>query len=327
MNIIEKLNLPPYEPFEFEEAHAFNFWRDYYGALEIVKKYCSLKPETRFRDFCLYHGVFPPGYNTLSILTNKLFDKNKIYFVTDNDQKRILIENGYTKTFCIGLPIIYAPIPKVNRIKGSILIMPSHSLVGCITYNEGKRGEFLDEILKNNNIDSKNILACLHSNDVKNGFWVDELKERGISFIEGAKTNDKNAYHRQVALFSQFEYMITNDFGSHVAYALYLGVKVVLKDFPVELKALYDLVEERVTPETGLTFEDLENLKKVTLKDLYTDISDAKPHVELGSYFLGFEHKVSPSKMKRLLGISFYGKVYWSVQEIKDKIYRFLKKS
>lgn len=322
MNIVEKLNLPPFEPFDFEEAHAFNLWRDYYGALEIVKEYCNLKPNTKFRDFSWYHGVFPPGYNTLSILTNNLFDKNKVYFVTDNEQKEVLINNGYTKTFCIGLPIIYTSVPKVERIKDSLLIMPSHSLVGCETYNVDKRGEFLDEILANNNFNSNNILACLHSNDVKNKFWVHELHERGIAFIEGAKNNDKNAYKRQVALFSQFEYMITNDFGSHVMYALYLGVKVVILNFPIELKSLEEEVNQRIFPETGLTFKDLETLKKEKLLSLFTNLSEAKQNFEIGNYYVGLDHKVSPSKLKKLFGISFYGKVFWLFQKFKDSFYK-----
>ena len=325
MNIIDKLNLPPFEPFEFEDAHAFNFWRDYYGALEIVKEYCSLKPDTKFRNFSWYHGAFPPGYNTLSILTNNLYDKNKIYFVTDKEQEQILKRNGYTKTFCIGLPIIYTKVPKVERIKNSLLIMPSHSLVGCKTYNEDKRGEFLDEILVNNDFKSDNILACLHSNDIKNGFWIKELKSRDISYIEGAKTNDKNAYHRQVSLFSQFEFMVTNDFGSHVMYALYLGVKVVIRDFPVELKALYDLVEERVTPESGMNYFQLEELKKEKLSVLFTDINNATYHNEIGMSYVGYNNKITPAKMKKLFGISFFGKIFWLFQDFKDKLYSLKK--
>ncbi len=323
MNIIEKLNLPPFEPFEFEEAHAYNYWRDYYGALEIIKEYCGLKPNTKFKDFSWYHGAFPPGYNTLSILTNNLFDKNKIYFVTDNEQKEVLVKNGYTKTYCIGLPIIYVPIQKVERIKDSLLIMPSHSLVGCETYNVDKRGEFLDEILAKNNFKSNNILACLHSNDVKNNFWVNELKERGISFVEGAKNNDKNAYKRQVVLFSQFEYMITNDFGSHVMYALYLGVKVAILNFPIHLKSLDHEVNERIFPETGMTANDLEKLKNAKFACLYTDINNSKNYQEIGNYYVGLKHKISPDELKKLFGFSLHGKIFWMIHKIRDRFYEF----
>jgi hypothetical protein len=323
MNIVEKLNLPPFEPIEYEEAHAFNYWRDYYGALDIVKEYCGLKSTTKVRNFSWYHGVFPPGYNTLSILTNNLYDKNKVYFVTDNEQKEVLVKNGYIKTFCIGLPIIYTPIPKVNRIKDSLLIMPSHSLVGCETYNIDQRGLFIDEIIKSNQFQVYNILACLHSNDIKNNFWVNELNERRIAYIEGAKNNDKNAYKRQVALFSQFEYMITNDFGSHVMYALYLGVKVAILNFPIELKALEEEVNQRIFPETGMSFEDLETLKKEKLISLFTNLTEAKQNFEIGNYYVGLEHKKSPSELKKLFGFSFYGKIFWMFQKIKDILYVF----
>jgi hypothetical protein len=321
MNIIEKLNLPPFEPFDFEDAHAFNFWRDYYGALEIIKEYCSLNPKTTFRNFSWYHGTFPPGYNTLSILTNNLFDKNKIYFVTDKEQEQILKSNGYTKTFCIGLPIIYVKVPKVERIKDSLLIMPSHSLVGGITDNSINKGEFLDNIIDVQKFDRTKILACLHSNDIKNSFWINELKERGISYIEGAKINDKNAYHRQVSLFSQFEYMVTNDFGSHILYALFFGVKVSILDFPIEYKDIEDEVKERIMPEIGYSLKDLENLKKEKFKALYTDIKNAKQNIALGESYLGFKHKKSADEMRKLFAISFRGKVFWFLLGLRDKIH------
>jgi hypothetical protein len=109
-----------------------------------------------------------------------------------------------------------------------------------------------------------------------------------------------------------YETVFTNDFGSHVAYALFFGCKVSISDLSISLDLLYDGTWNR-NPDSINHFysEDFLNLKELYLKKFYVNPFDAVSDVELGKELVGYYYKVSPFKMRVLFGWSLLGKVFW----------------
>ncbi len=143
-------------------------------------------------------------------------------FVARKDQEEALRRFGYTKAVAIGHPIIYVPIPAVERLKNSLLVMPVHSI--DTTEHQWDFDEYAEAILK---ISARfdRVVVCVSPSCFEKGYWVDAFRKRGFPVIAGANFRDKNAYSRMAALFRRFEFTTTNGFGSHLAYSQYFGSK------------------------------------------------------------------------------------------------------
>lgn len=322
LKIIDLIKLPEVVEFEHDLLNPYNGWRDYYGALKIAAEYCNTE-FISLKNFVWYHGVINPWFsNSASYLTYNLKNKNQIYFVTSEQQYQTLKKSGYIHTYKIGLPVIYVPKLALERIPNSLLIMPSHTLVGNTIFNPETMDAFLDKVLHNSKFSSNSILACLHKNDIENNHWIPNLQKRGIMYIQGAANNDQNALLRQSMLFSQFETMVTNDFGSHVAYALFFGVKVSIQDFELKINHEIDGTFNNDIKGTTFLYSSTKSEKRIYLKQFYQTVDNAVADLSLGKYLVGYEHKLTPFKMRLLFGVSTIGKLYWTFKNYKDLLYK-----
>jgi hypothetical protein len=303
-------NIPKVIEFDLKKNSSDFGWSDYYGANFVASNYCGIKEKTNV--FFWHHGLVSP-WESLSFnhVVFNLKNKRLNYFVSSKSQCEILKKNGFVNVKAIGLPIVYVNKPQVKRIPNSLLIMPSHSLVGQMINNKQAMQTFVKTVEKYKSYFSK-IGVCLHKNDFENNYWVDEFKKIGLEIYLGAQNNDKNTYYRQSFYYSMYETVFTNDFGSHVAYALFFGCKVSISDLSISLDLLYDGTWNR-NPDSINHFysEDFLNLKELYLKKFYVNPFDAVSDVELGKELVGYYYKVSPFKMRVLFGWSLLGKVFW----------------
>jgi hypothetical protein len=268
MNIL----LPTYK--EFKPKNPFG--SDQYGA----------KPPIAMAFW--HHGVYLPCHNVNpKILT--LGHSNKIlYYVARKDQEQYLQDNGY-KAKAIGMPICYVKDDQeYKRIPNSLLVMPMHTIAG-VRMDTSQCLNWLKLIA----IYAKQydyMLVSLHSGDVANCYWINELMKLGIKYIIGANPRDENSLKRQSALFQQFETVVTNGYGSHCVYALYFGCKlhVMGKEIKPTMKAIQrvdtawqddQVATDYINSQTGVN-EFLNEFRK-----------QPTANKELGRYLVGYSEK------------------------------------
>jgi hypothetical protein len=326
-----QLTLPQVKIFEQDPQNYLYGWSDQYGALCVASMYCkyNIKLSNPIDYFVWHHGCHGPWESIHpGLITYNLKNKNLRYFVASKEQEIFLKENGYKNAKAIGLPIVYVERPKLNRIPESLLIMPSHSLLSDYKKDKVEYNKYIEDISKYI-VKYKHVYACLHHNCIANNMWVEEFNALGVHIIEGARTDDKNAYLRQAYIFSQFENMTTNSWGSHVAYALHFGVKVsiyghvvkrtieeILKDgtWSRDPKTAYILYDKKVNIERNQSLMRFMNPPDQCVED-----------VPYGNTLVGFENKLSPEDLKSLITGTFNYKFKYYKLRLINNLYRAYK--
>ena len=215
---IEDLQLPGTNFQKFNEAYGDSF---------IAAKYCGFNKTPKPTDGEWQHGWIIPernihpefviGSDGLSITR-----KNKKYFVARKDQEEYLFKQGFTNVKAIGLPIVYIKKPEITRTKGSLLVMPVHSLSDTTeTWDDEEYASYIQSISTH----FTKVVICLHRSCINKGNWIKAFTNKRFNIVLGADPNDSNSYDRLALLFSHFEFITTNEFGSHLAYGAYFGAK------------------------------------------------------------------------------------------------------
>lgn len=222
-----EIQLPPHALFQQFCRHE-NGWSDHYGAVQVAAAYAGIACPTHYRLNGIWqHGVFGPWNDVApdSLCYNVAEARKRPVFVARPDQAELLKRQGYSAVRAIGMPIVYTPAPTVSRSPGSLLVVPTHTLVGDAFTDRAPFENYADEIVGIAH-HFRQVVICVHPNCQKNGLWVDEFSRRGFKIVYGTLTNDAHALSRMRMMFAQFESVTTNGWGSHVAYALAFGAKV-----------------------------------------------------------------------------------------------------
>ena len=191
-----------------------------YGAYQVAASYCgfSVPPRAFLGEW--QHGWAPPemNFHPEAVTANDGLSLHRrsthSYLVAREDQEHYLKQEGYASVHSVGLPIIYQRSQEVERLPGSLLVMPVHSL--DYTTHDWNFEQFAREIHTIRNRFSS-VVACVSPSCFRRGYWVEAFQERGIPLISGADYFDANSYQRLVRLFGRFDFMTTNGFGSHIA--------------------------------------------------------------------------------------------------------------
>ena len=282
-------------------------YTDTYGALKLIENYCgkSLPLKRPIDWFYWTHGCHGPWRMVdPALLTGNLQDKSLKYLVESKEQENYLKEYGYKNVFAVGLPILYVKEINVKRIPKSLLIMPSHTLQGNKKLDQEAYDNyinFLKPYLKHFDC----VKACLHQGCITNNMWVAEFTALGIDIIEGANPEDENALLRQKYLFKQFDYVTTNNWGSHVAYALFFGCKLSIAGPYTEMPKKEYLKQHQwaENPELIdlLLGKEMNDYKLKVLKNTYIAPQKAQTDVELGKRLVGYDSKKTPEELIKIL--------------------------
>ena len=292
--------LPPPREFAlrtWEEAHG----GDYYGALQVAAEYCGFSTVPQHFPGVWQHGMIPPWHQFRPEIVVFNATRSQRCFVARRDEAEFLRAGGYPRADAIGLPLIYTRHSGLDRIPGSLLVMPTHTLASDVLLPSCN--QYVEEIASIAGRFSR-VVACVSAYCISKNHWVPEFAERGIPIVQGAGDSDANSLKRIRALFDSFEYVTTDNYGSHVFYALYCGAKVsiwgtgikasrenVLRDggwnpYP-------DAVDKLFSPET-------ERNAEVYLAPLRVDPWKAVQNIELGEEMLGGDNRLSPKQMRAL---------------------------
>jgi len=201
---------------------------DPYGATRVAAAYCGYQGQPHI-NAVWQHGCLPPWMDDgpYSFPTDHVSIKSRWFpvFVARQAEALLLANAGYRRVKAISSPFLYLPDVGVERRPGSLLVVPVHSLVGVGFAELAAMDAYADYIASIRKSFST-VVASVHSGCLSNGYWTRQFDERGIAWVMGANAADYNALLRMKMLFSQFEYVTTNGFGSHVAYALISGAKL-----------------------------------------------------------------------------------------------------
>lgn len=284
-----------------------NGWSDQYGAIHVAAAYAGMRLAEQYSVRGIWqHGCSGPWTDfSPGLLCNNTPKATKLpVFVARKDQEELLRAAGYSRARAIGLPFVYAPEPTSPRIPGSLLVVPTHTLIGTKFADRSAFDQYADEI-KALAGHFRRVTVCVHPCCRENGYWVDEFSSRGFEIVYGAQNTDLNALLRMRQLFTQFESVTTNGWGSHIPYALASGARVsIYGAMPVrdETDYLQDATwaADPQALKTALSTEiDLRCRKFLTA--FYVAPPEGIPEVELGRWLIGADLRLTPDEMAETL--------------------------
>jgi FkbM family methyltransferase len=280
-----------------------------YGAICLAADYCGLDRSTPTRKKLIWKHGWQPDYLTtvdpICTATESVDDPQSTrILVARQIEANYLISNGFPLARAVGLPICYSTEPEksLERRSNTLLVVPVHSL--DMTSHHWKFDEYVEQIASvRNRFDE--VIACVHPSCIRNGYWINEFKSKGIECISGADTRDINALNRMRWLFSQFEFVTTNGITSSIVYASAFGAKVSI--FGPHCRVSVDDVEDLqfYHENPGLAEKVMpyfsEEIVRSHLSDFYTHPADAISREAWGRNQIGMNNVVSPSELKSLI--------------------------
>ncbi|MBK1719498.1 TylF/MycF/NovP-related O-methyltransferase [Thiocystis violacea] len=271
---------------------------DYYGASWEIADALSIRAPLPSRA-AWSHGV------TSRAALEKTARRNQCNLVFTESDARFLRMRGFPAQ-AVGAPFLYARNQQnPTRIPGSLLILPAHTTTHS-TLDE-TASTLPQEVLELSRKASLT-LACISGMCVEKGLWTSSFERIGIPWITGAWIFDRHALRRMRILFQLFDYLATNQTGSHLAYAAACGCRIFFTEDLLLLKRA-DYRQEPLYvqhPELleGLP-EDLDTFRSI-IQRVYptftTGMDGASEQIEWGKSTLGDAFKRPASEMALLLG-------------------------
>lgn len=301
-----------------------------YGLNEVISRYCK-QPYSRMLDSPLpgvwQHGWVPQHWqkDPRMVYQSRVLDLDSQIYVAREDEEKYLIREGFINTRAIGLPLIYIDKKDYIRRPNSLLVMPMHSLDSVERKSDFKSYR---ESLRKIVIDFDEVVACIHPSCIKHGYWLDIFRDLDVPCVTGAGATDANALERMGALMQQFEYVTSNGFGSHLAYASYFGAK----------PSLYgDIIEPKIGDYTNSRYykkqpELLDIVLKINtgktlreeMPDLFKHPAESEIPMQWGKCAVGADNKLDSEELMRLLEYNMSKRIKRSVstcpQKLKSKI-------
>lgn len=301
-----QVQLPDNQPFKLAGHHE-NAWSDHYGALQVAHAYAGVPLPVHYTVAGVWqHGCFGPWhhYSPHVLVYNAPGALDRPAFVARQDEADFMRAHGYGAVQAIGLPIVYVPEPQLPRIPRSLLVVPTHTLTGD-TYIDRTPFEEYARSIKELAPHFDQITVCIHPNCRRNGLWVQEFAAPGIEIVYGAETSDAHALLRMRMLFAQFESVTTNDWGSHVAYALAFGCKVSIAGQPIEGDPAVRARDEMWKNEPAMMVTAFSPAvvaaRRECLQKYHVAPLDAVADIEFGRWFIGCDRRLTPAAMKEAL--------------------------
>lgn len=288
------------------EQGARTGWSYHYGAVETACSYAGVHIPADAFDAIWAHGCFPPWlkYSAGTLCYASPVWKKIPILAWRKDLADRMTAEGARNVILTGAPVLYSDNQARRRIPRSLLVMPTHTLQGQEISDRAALQQYADEIAAIAHHFST-VAVCVNAGCRMNGLWHREFGVHSIPVIDGADPGDRNALARMKSLFSGFESMTTNGWGSHVAYALAFGCRVSIFGNALSMSRQQYLKDRTWQLAPGdldiLLAAQSEGLDKKHLAEFCRDPVDGRANVEMGRFLIGADHQLSPHKMKELL--------------------------
>lgn len=294
-----------------------------YSAEKILQSYCDLERPPVIPAYWI-HGWHPHAHarHPAIVATHKRLGeaigqdtaqrievekKSVVQWVARLDEAELLNQHGYENVDVVGLPFAYLSDHVEVRHAGSLLVMPPHGYQKGLTQERLER-DYVDYISSISGRFSR-VVALIAAGDHWSGIWSHAFKRLDIDVLIGADPSDPQTLTRLKRIFSSFEFMTTNGFGSHIAYAASCGAKVSIAGpqpsvHPASIESsqvwqiypeLRDLLAQISLPES----------LREPYPFLFVEPWNAKDVTAWARHEIGRQHRLSPSDMKALLEYRF----------------------
>ncbi len=192
---------------------------DYYGAAWLIAQ--ELGRSYIPRSFSKWsHGAF---YYVPKKLKWQLEKETKNVLVANLDIKLFLESSGIKNVYAVGLPILYTKEYKIERRSNSLLLMPIH---GLSYVNVMPNYEELIPHAKAAIKDGMFVCFCIYQDvALRNPAIIEELDREKIPWFFGASVSDCYSLQRMRNIFSYFEFVGSDGYGSHWWYSQLYGAK------------------------------------------------------------------------------------------------------
>jgi len=285
-------------------GEAWNGWSAHYGAVDVAGAYAGVS--VRAGDFRGYwqHGVNMPFEVDVGekIVPKDVADLRR-YLVARYDEAVVLRRYGKPAE-AVGVPFVYLDTVPVSRIRKSLLVVPTHTLAGQTVMDRSGFERYADEVLQYAARFEK-VAVCVHAACLRNDLWVREFSERGVEVLLGADHCDANSLVRVKTLFSTFEHVTSNGWGSHIAYALSCGANVSIFGTCPRYSASEMWLDSGFQGKSRelefLCSEEYVRRSHEFCREFLGVPGDGRINVELGRYLTGAENRLSRDAMKQLL--------------------------
>jgi hypothetical protein len=283
---------------------------DYYGASHNIARGLGLTkiPYTRAS---WHHGWYKYPLCETELIVNEdcvvCCKVNEVpNLVATKDIEHFLRGKGFPHAIAVGDPLLYTQQTTVERIPGSLLIIPEHSIKETNVNIECNRKPPLPDTIASLKSKFSTVVACIGGFCVSRNNYGNTFEGIGIPWILGAWLYDSFALQRIRNLFSQFEYIATDSIGSHIPYAGYCGCKLIYygkgrnltkKDFsetPIYIKypKLIDIVIHE---------QKLETIQK-RFPILFSNDTKSEALKTWSMEVLGAKHQITPNEIAELIG-------------------------
>ena len=204
---------------------------DRYGFSWVLAQRCGLRKP--LRSFCSWvHGWiwYEPTADNLGF---QGLGRAQRLVVRAENERLALAQEGFCNVIVGGLPFAYIPRQEEPRFPNSLLAIPPHSSEAETTFFKNY-SSYVDYLLSlKNQFDQ--VAICIHYLD--KGKEVDlYARAHGLDIIYGARPDDANSLIRTRAILERFEYVTSNNIGSHFAYALSAGCKFSFDNYFYDYK-------------------------------------------------------------------------------------------
>lgn len=296
-SLLEQVRLPPYRriPLGYEPT--------YYGAAANIARQLELSNATPRHCYVWSHGCRLLEAEDVRYYI-RFPELSGNVLVARQAEARFLSNNGIHKVHAVGLPICYTKGGAVSREEGSLLVMPPHATFHSKSSNNVL--EYVDYIIGIRHR-FKRIVCCFSRQCLQAKSLRALFQQHGIPVVCGSAIDDANSLPRTRRLFEAFDYVTTNSFGSHLAYAMAFGAKVSVAG-PMHQLSTEDVANEPFYVENpDLNDPDYrmsrQQIIEKTFAALRVDPWDAREHVEWGRHLIGAENVRSPREIGKLLGL------------------------
>jgi len=277
-----------------------------YGDNYVAAAYCGFQTTPFHADGEWQHGVILSEANcepNMVIGSDGLSHTrlNKRYFVARSDQEVYLRGCGFTNVHVVGLPVIYVSAPQVKRQRGTLLVMPTHSLPELPSIGGEER---YVSFISNYKRFFHKIVVCLHRTCFDKTEWRSRFESQNIQVLRGADPDDKYSYFKLAELFSKVDFMTTNGFGSHVPYAAYFGCKVSIcgPEQAYDGAQFSNVPLYKNNPPLLKLREKVANEIRQNYRFLYVDPENGSEQSIWAAEVLGSNNRKVPSELRKLFG-------------------------
>jgi hypothetical protein len=296
-SLLERFRLPPYRRINL------GYEPTYYGAAANIARQLELSNATPQHCYVWSHGCRLIEAEDVRYYIRFPELSGNVLVAREAEAKH-LSSHGVDKVHAVGLPICYTARGTVSRRAGSLLVMPHHA-----TFDSKSSETVLEyaDYITSIRHQFNRIVCCLSRQCLREKSLRKLFQQRGMPVVCGSAIDDANSLARTRRLLEQFDYVTTNTFGSHLAYAMAFGAKVSIAG-PVYRPSTEDLANEPFYIENpDLNDPDYRRSRHRTMEKTFAKLKvdpwNAREHVEWGRHLVGAENVKSPREIGKLLGL------------------------